>query len=168
VCERIATAGEQMTRADHIPFNDSITKPSNPKDKIGVTKPPLSFVPLQVMMEVGAAMLEGGLKYGAHNWRVIGVRHSVYFDACIRHLCRWYEGEDIDPDSGVHHVTKAITSLCVLRDAMKQGKAEDDRPPKADPMWYDQISADVAEILSARPEDERKKPFTEKGLKDES
>jgi hypothetical protein len=60
------------------------------------------------------------------------VRASVYVNATRRHLDSWWEGEDIDPDSGLSHITKAIASLVVLRDAMIQGTlANDDRPPRA-------------------------------------
>jgi hypothetical protein len=62
---------------------------------------------------------------------VIGVRASIYYDATMRHLMQWWEGEDIDPDSGLSHITKAITSLVVLRDAMIQEMFTDDRPPKS-------------------------------------
>lgn len=105
------------------------TKPSNPKDTIGSSKLPFSCVPLAVWCEVAAGMGEGAIKYGKHNWRTVGVRASIYFDATLRHLIGWYEGEDVDPDSGLSHVTKAITSLCVLRDAMIQNNWVDDRPP---------------------------------------
>jgi hypothetical protein len=53
----------------------------------------------------------------------------------MRHLMAWWEGEDLDADSGVSHITKAIASLVVFRDAMLQGKVEDDRPPRAKPFY---------------------------------
>ena len=40
----------------------------------------------------------------------------------------WFEGEDIDPDSGLSHVTKAMTALATLRDSMLMGNWVDDRP----------------------------------------
>jgi hypothetical protein len=92
---------------------------------------PWSELPGAVLVEVGLAMLEGAAKYGRHNYRAAGVRASVYVDATFRHLNAWWAGEDIDPDSGVSHVTKAITSLTVVRDAQFQGKFSDDRPPRA-------------------------------------
>lgn len=104
-------------------------KPTNPKDIVGIRKWAMSCVPITVVMEIGIAMLEGALKYGRYNWRAMGVRGSVYYDATMRHLTSWWEGEDIDADSQLSHITKAITSLTVLRDAMIQGKFEDDRPP---------------------------------------
>lgn len=107
-------------------------KDTNPKDIIGSSKPGVSSVPIQVMAEVGNAMLEGQ-KYGRHNYRAAGVRASVYLDAVWRHLfVQWWDnGEDVDEASQLNHVTKAIAGLCVLRDSMLQGNFEDDRPPKA-------------------------------------
>lgn len=105
-------------------------KPTNPKDALGVKKVPLHCVPSVPLFEIGLAMMEGGRKYGAHNYRSMGVRMSVYYDAVMRHLIAWWEGEDIDPDSGLHHVIKAIASLFVLRDSMVMGNCEDDRPIK--------------------------------------
>ena len=104
-------------------------KQSNPKDAVGSTKVALQYLPLQVLMEASLALTEGGMKYGRHNYRVAGVRASIYFDATMRHMFSWFEGEDIDPDSGLSHVTKAISSLMVLRDAMMNDMWSDDRPP---------------------------------------
>lgn len=121
-------------------------KPTNPKDTIGIRKAPMSTVSGAVMAEVGTAMLEGAAKYGRHNYRVVGVRASVYYDATMRHLIGWWEGEDLDPDSGLSHVTKAIASLVVLRDAMINGKCEDDRPPRCTP-FYSGLNAEAGKIL---------------------
>jgi hypothetical protein len=126
------------------PLEDS--KPSNPKDAVGVRKAPMSTVSCAVLVEVGVAMLEGAAKYGRHNYRAIGVSASVYYDATMRHLMGWWEGEDLDPDSGLSHVTKAIASLVVLRDAMIQGKFSDDRPPRSVP-FYPSLNAGAAAII---------------------
>jgi len=104
-------------------------KPTNPKDAVGIRKVPLSTVPARVLLELGLGMLEGALKYGRHNYRVSGVRASVYYDAAQRHLTDWWEGQDIDPVSGLPHIVKAMTCLVVVRDAQIQGKLMDDRPP---------------------------------------
>lgn len=110
------------------------TKSSNPKDIIGSTKPPLSCIPSGPLYEVGAAMLDGSAKYGRHNWRVIGVRSSVYYDAALRHLMKWWEGEDTDTDSGCHHLAHAVACCLIVRDAAALGKLVDDRPvPGGDP-----------------------------------
>jgi Domain of unknown function (DUF5664) len=121
-------------------------KPSNPKDMVGVRKAPMSTISGAVLAEVGLAMLEGAAKYGRHNYRAVGVSAAVYYDATMRHLIGWWEGEDIDPDSGLSHVTKAIASLVVLRDPMIQAKFTDDRPPRSTP-FYAALNTAAATIV---------------------
>jgi hypothetical protein len=103
-------------------------KDTNPKDSCGIQKVPMHVVPTKPLLEVGLAMLEGSRKYGSHNFRDVGVRFSVYYDAAMRHLMDWHEGQDIDPASGVHHVVKAMACLFVLRDSMHMNNFVDDRP----------------------------------------
>lgn len=107
---------------------DQTIKESNPKDSIGISKVPMSTLSGPVLMEMALGMAEGGIKYGTHNYREIGVRYRVYFDATMRHLWAAFEGEDIDPASGLPHIIKAMTSLHVLRDAQIRDKCFDDRP----------------------------------------
>lgn len=107
----------------------------NPKDRIGRTKPGMSAVPANVLAEIGAAMQKGAAKYGRHNWRRAGVAASVYYDAALRHLFQWWEGEDIDPDSGLPHVVQAVAGLIVLRDAVSRGMVKDDRPEATAAGW---------------------------------
>jgi len=108
-------------------------KDTNPKDAVGTKKwRQYCTVPTTIIWELGVAMLEGARKYGRHNYRIAGVRASVYVDAAKGHIDQWWEGEDIDEESKLNHVTKAIASLAVLRDAMIQDRWVDDRPPKTD------------------------------------
>jgi len=126
-------------------------KPTNPKDALGIKKVPMSTIPAPVMAELGVAMLEGAMKYGRHNYRVIGVRGSVYYDAVMRHMLSWWEGENVDPDSGVNHIVKAIASLVVLRDAMQRGNWVDDRPPASPNGWVEQCNERVQNLIEKYP-----------------
>ena len=137
---------------------DHLLKDTNPKDAIGISKAPMSTVPAAVLAEVGVAMLEGACKYGRSNFRIAGVRASVYYDATMRHLMAWWEGEDTDPDSGMSHVTKAITSLVVLRDAMIQDMCTDDRPPRS-AEFYARLNTLASEVL-ARHADKSPRHYT--------
>ncbi len=120
-------------------------KDTNPKDAVGVKKwRQYCTVPTTIIWELGVAMLEGARKYGRHNYRVAGVRASVYVDAAKGHIDQWWEGEDIDAESGISHITKAIASLAVMRDAMIQVKFMDDRPPKTD---LDVLRADLQKAV---------------------
>jgi len=136
--------------------NGSDVKPSNPKDSIGVTKPPLSCIPCGPLFEIGAAMLDGSCKYGRHNYREIGVRASVYYDAMLRHIMKWWEGEDRDKDSGCLHLAHAAACAIILMDCPD---VNDDRPPVVgNPV--DRVTALVKEILGRYPEPVQ--PFVEK------
>lgn len=130
---------------------DNNTKDTNPKDSVGTKKVPMSVVSGPVLMEVGLGMLEGALKYGRHNYRDAGVRASVYYDATMRHLMAWYEGEDIDPASKMSHITKAITSLVVLRDSMIRENWVDDRPPRTPDGWIEKYNAVAEELINKYP-----------------
>lgn len=129
------------------------TKDTNPKDAVGIAKVPASTVPREVIAEVGLAMMEGALKYGRHNYRDAGVRASVYYDACTRHLDAFYEGQDTDPDSGVglSHLVKAIACLVVLRDSQFRNNWTDDRPPKLPDNWQADLNAKAAALLEKYP-----------------
>ena len=120
-------------------------KDTNPKDAVGIRKwRVFTTVPLTVLTELGVAMLEGARKYGRHNYRVAGVRSSVYVDAAMGHITQWWEGENIDADSGLSHITKAMASLAVLRDAMIQDNLVDDRPP---PALLDKVRDNMQEVV---------------------
>ena len=135
-------------------------KPSNPKAAVGINKIGMSVVPMNVVMEAALGMTEGALKYGRHNYRDCGVRASVYYDALMRHIGAWWEGEDIDAASGLNHVTKAISSLIVLRDSMMRGNWVDDRPPKSNAGWMEPLNKRVAELRKLYPS-EGVRHFTE-------
>ena len=103
-------------------------KESNPKDIIGSKKPAIGYVPCAPLFELGAALQSGALKYGAHNWRAIGVRSSVYYNAMMRHIMSWWEGEDSDPESGMPHLMHAAACIFILRDSDLKENLTDDRP----------------------------------------
>jgi len=127
------------------------SKDTNPKDSVGIKKVPISVLSAPVIMEVGLAMMEGARKYGRHNYRVAGVRASVYYDAFMRHTMAWWEGEDIDPDSGLSHISKALACLFVLRDSMMLGNWVDDRPPKHKDGWVQDMNEKAKKIIDLYP-----------------
>lgn len=105
-------------------------KDTNPKDAIGSGKLPLELVPDILEVEVATAFLEGALKYGRFNWRVAGVRSSIYYAAMKRHMKKWWNGQDADPKTRVRHLASIGACVAILLDAELQGKLTDDRPPR--------------------------------------
>lgn len=136
------------------------SKPTNPKDSVSIKKVPYHVIPARVTAEVGLALLEGARKYGSYNWREAGVRASVYMDATKRHMDDFWEGVDIDPDSGLSHITKAIASLYVLRDSMIQENWVDDRPPQGNLDWMSEMNKKAEDIVIKYPDPA--KGFTQK------
>lgn len=120
-------------------------KPSNPKDVIGSSKLSLGLVPDIIIAEAALAFLEGALKYGRFNWRIAGVRASVYNDAIERHRSKWWNGEDRDPVSRVKHLANLIASAGILLDAELAGMLTDDRPPRAN---MSKMIDDQAELVA--------------------
>ena len=134
---------------------------SNPKDACGRAKPSISVLPIAPIMECCAAMEEGRQKYGPWNWREADVNRRVYIDAAIRHLLQDLSGEDIDPDSDLPHVTKAIAGLLILRDAMIHGNCIDDREVRQDlrlPEMAEKIAAVRAKHAPAPEPDPEPEP----------
>jgi hypothetical protein len=106
---------------------DPVLKPTNPKDAIGSSKLPLHLWPGTATAMGCLGLLDGALKYGRSNFREIGVRASIYVDAASRHLTKWFEGQDNDPDSGLPHLSHALACIAIIVDAEAAGKLNDDR-----------------------------------------
>lgn len=102
-------------------------KPTNPKDILGSSKLPVHLWPETATAMGCIAMLNGMLKYGRSNFRAVGVRASIYYDAAKRHLNAWFEGEECDPDDGVPHLSAALACIAIIVDAWWAGKLNDDR-----------------------------------------
>lgn len=101
---------------------------NNPKTGYGLLKPQIDKVPTTLIIEVAAAMKLGAAKYGPYNWREKKVSTSVYYAAFMRHAMAYWEGEDLDPESGASHLGHAGACLAILLDAAKNGSLNDDRP----------------------------------------
>lgn len=108
------------------------TKPTNPKDAIAGSKCQLGLVPDVARIALALAFTEGATKYGRFNWRIAGVSASVYRNAMERHMIKWWNGQDRDADTTVHHLANLMACCAIILDAEVYGKLNDDRPPAPD------------------------------------
>lgn len=122
--QRIPRPGEVIMVKDPLHAKDT-----NPKDQVASNKLPLGVVPDSVIAYASLAWLEGRLKYGGYNWRITGVRGSVYHDALQRHRTKYWNGEWSDPETGVPHLASIIACAGILLEAHLIGNLNDDRPP---------------------------------------
>ena len=100
----------------------------NPKTALGEAKPKISDTPTIGIREMGRVFSMGAAKYGRFNWREHTVSSSVYYDAAWRHLSAWFEGEDIDIESGISHLAHVMACMNIILDAQAKGKLNDNRP----------------------------------------
>ena len=138
-------------------------KPSNPKDDIGVTKPPLSLWPAVATLAGSLAMHDGRLKYGKANFRAIGVRVSVYLDAAKRHLDKYNEGQWADPETGVPHLGYAMACCAIVLESHYAGNLMDDRPIAGGYLRALEELTPVVKALSEMRKDLHPKHYTREG-----
>jgi hypothetical protein len=76
-------------------------------------KPEFHHLPTEAMMEITRALTYGGRLYGDYNWRA-GFTWSRPFNACMRHLWKWWGGEDIDPEANCSHLACAAANIIFM------------------------------------------------------
>jgi hypothetical protein len=68
----------------------------------------------------------GARKYAAWNWAK-GMAWSRPYGALLRHVIAWAGGEDLDPESGEHHLDHAACELMFMRAYAEHKIGTDDR-----------------------------------------
>ncbi len=94
--------------------------------KLDSGKPPMGLLPMAALRSVSEVLAFGARKYGAHNWRR-GLLWSRLYDAALRHLSAWIEGEDKDTETGLSHLAHASCCLLFLLSYELTGTGLDDR-----------------------------------------
>jgi len=89
-------------------------------------KPPIDLVDQELILEVAKVLDFGAKKYEAHNWK-IGIPISRYYSAMQRHMLSWNNGEDLDPESGLNHLSHAACNLMFMLYHTKNSPKLDNR-----------------------------------------
>lgn len=118
----------ELERRGSAPSRCAAYPDDNPKTVHGVKKPPLNLIPPVAKTELAGAMALGAEKYGPFNWREKRVSASIYKAAAERHLDAFWDGEDYDPESHMHHLGHAMACCAILLDAHYNDMLNDDRP----------------------------------------
>jgi hypothetical protein len=90
-------------------------------------KAPLEYLVDFVMTGDAYVHQNGAIKYGYRNWIIDKIKLSTYIAAMRRHLKAVSEGEDLDPDSGWHHLYHIRAGAAIVLDAENAGTLIDDR-----------------------------------------
>lgn len=89
----------------------------------------MHLIPADVLTSVAEVFTFGAQKYGDNNWRhdVDTTSYGRTYSSTLRHLNAFWSGEDIDSESGLHHIDHAITQLMILKIQTIEGPSQDDR-----------------------------------------
>lgn len=91
------------------------------------TKPQrYDLIPVLPMDKLAELYANGAAKYDAHNWRR-GYNWSLSYAAAMRHMTRFWAGEDIDPEMGLPHPIAAVFHMFALTQFMEDFPEFDDR-----------------------------------------
>ena len=86
------------------------------------------LIPPEALHALATVLTYGAKKYAPRNWER-GLKFRRIFAALQRHLWAWQGGEDIDPESGIEHLSHALCNLSFLVAYTAQDRYElDDRP----------------------------------------
>lgn len=87
-------------------------------------KPDVSQVSYELIELVAKVRMFGAKKYARDNWK-LGFKLTRSLSAALRHIYKFLQGEDNDPESGLNHLGHAV---CCLEHAIYdlQHKPEND------------------------------------------
>ena len=89
-----------------------------------------SLIPFHLLAGCARVFMGGRIKYAEWNHSK-GMRWQTCFDCLLRRLFAWwYLREDLDPESGEHHLDHVFCNLFMLRHYVDHYKEGDDRPPE--------------------------------------
>ncbi len=91
-----------------------------------------SLVPPRQLLELAKHYGVGSKKYDDHNWAK-GYKWSLSYDALMRHLLAFWDGEDIDAETGSKHIIAVAWHAFALSYFMDNFPQFDDRPPAGKP-----------------------------------
>lgn len=97
--------------------------------KADSSKPTYHLLPIDLLSDVNKVLEFGARKYGVNNWRKTnGYLYSRCYNALLRHMFAWWNGEDLDKETGISHLAHAMCNLIFLTYHHKYNKTADDRP----------------------------------------
>lgn len=75
-------------------------------------KPMMALVPVKALEEEGKVWTFGAKKYDTFNWTK-GISYLRILSAILRHTMSLMAGQDLDPESGLHHAAH-IRCCCAM------------------------------------------------------
>lgn len=73
-----------------------------------------SLLPISAIVTVIEVMEFGAKKYAPDNWKYVENSRERYFNAAMRHIISWWEGEKLDEETNLPHLAHAVCCLLFL------------------------------------------------------
>lgn len=70
--------------------------------------------PVNSMEGIAEVLTFGANKYSDENWK--NVEKERYLAGCFRHIQAYRKGEELDKESGLHHLYHAISCLIFIKE----------------------------------------------------
>lgn len=99
---------------------DTVKEPGGLKYDDGKIR--VDLIPPEVILEIGKILTYGANKYGSDNWQKLENFDDRYYGALLRHLLAWRSGEENDKESGLSHLSHAMTNIMFLTWKQLQNK----------------------------------------------
>lgn len=77
-------------------------------------KPRFGLLPPIALEETAKVLTYGAEKYEEENWRRVPGAEDRYFDAALRHMWAWKQGQMNDPETNLHHMAHAVCCLMFI------------------------------------------------------
>ena len=119
--QKMPVLWQRHTQPEELPFMDSlndqyaeIEQVRQSGMKFDSNKPRHSLLPKGAVNSVIKVLEFGAKKYDADNWQKVDNAEERYYNAAMRHIDSWWNGEKCDPETGSHHLAHAATNLFFL------------------------------------------------------
>lgn len=87
----------------------------------------VELVPPELVIAFAEVAAAGAKKYPERNWE-LGMKRSRVYASLVRHLLKWWSGQDTDAETGCRHLDMVVWNVGVLATYNRRGVGEDDRP----------------------------------------
>ena len=94
-------------------INTEIIVGVNGGKKTDKNKPRWDLVPFDALEGMVNVLTFGANKYEPDNWKKVEMWR--YRGALMRHWVAWLSGEDLDPETGLHHLDHMMCNLIFIR-----------------------------------------------------
>lgn len=87
----------------------------------------LHLIPIDPLMEIARVFTQGAQKYAPRNWEK-GMEWSRVYNSLMRHSLAFWNGENLDKESNLHHMAHVAVNAMFLIEYNKTHRNLDDRP----------------------------------------